>query len=396
MLSGLFVNAGNYVYNLWLGRALGPTQFADAAMFVTLLLMLSFMAMTYQLGVTRFVAEKEGGKQLAYVRWIKKRALMLGLVVGAVFIFGNAWLQEIFNVDASYSFTAFGLFVPLYFLMSVHRGRMQGAQNFMGLSGSYQFEMLGRLGFTILFILLWPEYSILGVVLGIGSSFVVGLFPFPNTEDEVMEKVRLNPLERKQIRTFLCLTALYEGAQIVCNNSDILLVKHYFPSDAAGLYASLALIGRVIYFVTWMFIMLLLPKVVQLRKEGRNAMPLFRSYLVAIISVVAVLLSICFLMPDTLVSLLFGEAYLAIAPYLGWYAIATSLFSLSNLFAYYFMSLDKYAPVLISLVFGGLQIAGIVIYHESFNSVIAVQIILMALLLLIQLIYFRWSGRSKV
>jgi len=43
MITILFVNAGNYLYNLLLGRILGPAQFADAAILITLLLVLSFV-----------------------------------------------------------------------------------------------------------------------------------------------------------------------------------------------------------------------------------------------------------------------------------------------------------------------------------------------------------------
>jgi hypothetical protein len=39
------------------------------------------------------------------------------------------------------------------------------------------------------------------------------------------------------------LTAFYELTQIIIN-SDIILVKHYFNNEQAGLYASLALIGE--------------------------------------------------------------------------------------------------------------------------------------------------------
>ena len=42
MLSVLVVNGGNYLYNLLLGRILGPEKFADAAILVTFLLVLSF------------------------------------------------------------------------------------------------------------------------------------------------------------------------------------------------------------------------------------------------------------------------------------------------------------------------------------------------------------------
>ena len=54
MLSVLAVNAGNYLYNLILGRVLGPTQFADAAVLITFLLVLSFVAMTFQLVTAKF------------------------------------------------------------------------------------------------------------------------------------------------------------------------------------------------------------------------------------------------------------------------------------------------------------------------------------------------------
>lgn len=47
MLSVLAVNGGNYLYNLILGRVLGPAQFADAAVLITFLLVLSFAAMTF-------------------------------------------------------------------------------------------------------------------------------------------------------------------------------------------------------------------------------------------------------------------------------------------------------------------------------------------------------------
>ena len=42
MVTILLVNGGNYLYNLILGRMLGPEAFSDAAILITLLLILSF------------------------------------------------------------------------------------------------------------------------------------------------------------------------------------------------------------------------------------------------------------------------------------------------------------------------------------------------------------------
>ena len=54
MMSALLVSAGNYFYNLVLCRVLGPEKFADAAIMITFLLVLSFVAMTFQLVTAKF------------------------------------------------------------------------------------------------------------------------------------------------------------------------------------------------------------------------------------------------------------------------------------------------------------------------------------------------------
>ena len=60
MLSVLLVNGGNYLYNLLLGRILGPEAFSDAAIMITFLLALSFVAMTFQLVTAKFSATLSG------------------------------------------------------------------------------------------------------------------------------------------------------------------------------------------------------------------------------------------------------------------------------------------------------------------------------------------------
>jgi len=96
----------------------------------------------------------------------------------------------------------------------------------------------------------------------------------------------------------------------------------------------------------------------------------------------------CYLFPEMIINLMFGSAYMTIASLLWKYAIATSLFAISNIFAYYFLSLDRYIPVILSGVLGISQVAFIIWYHSSLAEVVSMQIIAMGLLLLVQLIYF--------
>ena len=173
------------------------------------------------------------------------------------------------------------------------------------------------------------------IAVGILASFVFGLFPFKYKNLFPKKALVLSQTHSKDIRHFFIITAFYELTQIIINNSDILLVKHFFESYEAGLYASLALIGRIVYFIAWMFVMLLLPTVVELKKEGKKTAPILFKYVGYIAAISITIILVCLAFPETIITLLFGDSYIAMAPLLWKYAIATSMFAISNIFAYY-------------------------------------------------------------
>ena len=264
MLTMFVVNAGNYAYNLILGRFLGPKAFADAAILITFLLVLSFVGMTFQIVTTKYSVLLEGHLKNKFIKTISKTAIAIGVFIGLLFIIFSKNLQTLLHTETDTMFHLFGIGIPLYFLMSVNRGIYQGENNLIQLSLTYVTEMFARLFITILLFLFASQLpTTILVSTGIALSFIFGLFPFqksifrkPTTENALH-------LDSKPIVTFFALTAFYELTQIVINNSDVILVKHFFDNQQAGFYASLALIGRVVYFVTWIFVMLLLPKVIQ-------------------------------------------------------------------------------------------------------------------------------------
>lgn len=394
MISVLIVNAGNYAYNLILGRLLGPEAFADAAILITMLLVLSFIAMTFQLVIAKFTAQLEEEEVQSLISRSINISLSIGIIIGMAMIIGANYLQNLFNTSTSFMFVLFGIGVPFYFLLSVNRGVYQGKRQFLPLSVTYQGEMISRFVVTLLLIYLLNIESSIIISLGILISFFVGLFPIKKGLFYITKNKVDSELQRK-IKTFFLITAFYELTQIAINNSDILLVKHYFESYEAGLYASLALIGRVVFFVAWMFVIILLPEVVERKKLGLNTTKLLFKY-VGYISVLATgIIAFCALFPTFAINILFGEAYISMAPLLWKYALATSLFAVSNIFAYYFLSLDKYLPVMVSAVFGFSQIILIMNFHETLETVVHMQILAMSALLIIQIILFKYNNRKS-
>ncbi|MCH3885212.1 oligosaccharide flippase family protein [Tenacibaculum aquimarinum] len=395
MISGLLVNAGNYLYNLVLGRFLGPEKFADAAIMITFLLVLSFVAMTFQLVTAKFSVIFEDTIFKTFISNTYKNAAIVGVLLGISVVLFSSELQTFFKTSTSSMFVIFGIGIPFYFLMSVNRGVFQGKKELTSLSVTYQLEMISRLIITFGLLYFLEIESSLLIAVGILCSFMFGLIPFKIKKISFSNNIKLEKAQTKMVRNFFIITAFYELTQIIINNSDILLVKHYFESYEAGLYASLALIGRVVYFVAWMFVMLLLPAVVQLKKEGKPTLPILLKY-VGYIGVIAITIVVgCYLFPDQIINILFGEGYLEITPLLWKYALATGIFAISNIFAYYYLSLEKYVPVILSGIFGMLQILLVVFFHSSLEQVVNVQIIAMIILLLVQLIFFILSNLKE-
>jgi O-antigen/teichoic acid export membrane protein len=388
MLSVLLVNGGNYLYNLILGRYLGPEKFADAAILITFLLVLSFVAMTFQLVTAKFSVLFEDNVFYNFISKMFKSSTIVGIVLGLIVVLFSNQLQTFFRTTTSSMFVIFGLGIPFYFLMSVNRGIFQGKKELMSLSITYQGEMISRLLITfLLFWLLEIESSIL-ISIGIFFSFIFALFPFKLRKFSFLKSINLEVDQKKLVRNFFIITAFYELTQIIINNSDILLVKHYFNPVDAGLYASLALIGRVVYFIAWMFVMLLLPTVIQLKKDGKDTVPILLKYVSYIAAIASLIIVSCFFFPNQIINVLFGSEYVSIAPLLWKYALATGVFAVSNIFAYYYLSLDNYIPVVLSGLFGMLQVVFIVFFHDSLEQVVHVQIATMILLMIMQLSFF--------
>jgi len=395
MLSVIIVNGGNYLYNLLLGRMLGPELFADAALLITLLLVLSFVAMTFQLATAKFAVLFEPKVFKSFVSFSYTYAAIIGCATGALVVVFARQLQGIFNTQSPIMFIIFGIGIPIYFIMSVNRGIFQGTKKYDSLAITYQTEMISRLVITLLFIYFLPFSSSVVIAMGIVISFALGLVPFKSVGFSLTTTHSLPKKHIKHVTHFFVLTGFYELTQIIINNSDILLVKHYFEDHEAGLYASLALIGRVVYFVAWMFVMLLLPKVVQKQKDGQATTPILLKYISYIVILSTTIVVGCYLFPEFVIQIMFGSEYISIAPLLWKYAIATSLFAIANIFAYYFLSLDKYIPVLISGLMGVSQVALIVVFHNSIAQVVTVQIMAMITLLIVQIGYFFYGNKKR-
>ena len=376
----VLVNAGNYAINLLLGRVLGPAAFAEAGLLATGVLMLSFLALGFQLTAAKYGAG-DNPETRSIGHRLARAATRTGVAIAVLLALGAEPLRQFLHFQSALPFYLLVPVIPLYLRTSVGRGLLQGELRFGRLAGSYLLEMVGRLlatGLLIGALIYWGgDHVSEAVALGFGVGFVAAYRPVRATFGEATGG-ELPAAVRRQVVAFLFVMGAYEGCQLLISHSDVILVKHYFDAETAGLYTALALIGRVVFFATWSVVTLLFPKVAQRERSGLPHTGLFNRSLAAVAGLGGSIVVACYGWSDWVVYALFGPEFASVGPLLWRYALATLLFACANVFAYYYLSLGRYLPAVLTGVAGLLQVLLVVALHESIQQLLYVQIAVMS------------------
>lgn len=378
LISMTVVNAGNYLFNLVLGRWLGPAAFADLSLIVTLMLMVTFITVTFQLTAAKisaaYHAEGDTVQLEAFRQWFGKLAWVIGGVAGAIVALGSPLWRDFFNSQSALPFVVLGVGLPVYFAQGVDRGILQGQTRFIRLSLTFVVEMVVRLGLGLALVAL--GWSVMGAVLAITASF----FATWLVAREWASPSEVNELAVSQkaiVRAFAWPVVVVHISQILINNSDILIVKRFFEAEEAGQYAALALIGRVVFFATWSVVNTLFPVVAQKHAKGESYRKLLWAGLGLVCAMSAAITALTIFVPELIVNTLFGEAYLSIAPLLWLYAVATMLYALGNVVVNVRLSAENITGTWLATLFGIAQVVTLWFFHDSLRQVVILQIFLM-------------------
>jgi O-antigen/teichoic acid export membrane protein len=172
-------------------------------------------------------------------------------------------------------------------------------------------------------------------------------------------------------------------------STDILLVKHFFSPENAGIYASLSLVAKIIFFLTASISTVMFPVVVQKRSKGE---PYLSTFLIgiALVAIPSFLITVCyFLFPSFVILFIVKKStVVSYSSHLGIFGVLMSLYSLVSLLTNFYLSLKKTAVAIPICIVAILQAALIWMYHGTFMDVILISLVLMLLLLAGLLLYY--------
>ena len=373
-------SAINLAYNVAIARFLGPIGFGHATVVYTLLTILSAVTLSFQIISAKVVAQQgtPEGKAAVY-RAFHRTTWACGALVGILLFFFRGSVTSYLNLPGSDLIAIIAIGAAFYIPLGCRRGYIQGTYGFRGLATNMVLEGAVRLGGSMVMILMGT--GVRGVIEANSAAIAVSyLAIWPRLAGR-----SANPLRQSYVWREMMQALNFFSGQLLINNCGIVLVNHFFKGNEAGLYAAVAMVGRVIFTFSQAVVNSTFPLVAGTREEERRDLGVIATSLLMVLATGSAIVLILFIAPAGIWTRLFGAGFEIAGKYnipylISMYAIATVIYSLGAVIITFEMSYKIVNTSWMQLAFSGLLIAGICGFHHSLREVVLAQLILMVLL----------------
>ena len=380
LFSSALVGATNFIYNIAIARLLGAAQFGHATAIYTLLMLLSSVTLAFQIVCSKFVAKNTDiAAKVSVYQKLHRRSWQVSIVIGVVIVAASSVVTSYLNLPERIYVVLLGLGTAIYIPLGVRRGLMQGVYNFRRLAENYVLEVVVKLVGALL--LLHYGLGVTGVIAAVVASMAVAYVAgMPGAAFRIPARVGLPPSFDEGMQA----TVFFVG-QVTINNLDIILVKHFFPAGMAGIYAAVALVGRVVYMLSWSIVSSMFPVSAGSSQE-RSGRAVMSTALLLVVLVASLFTMAIWLAPNSLWTMILGSGFNtqsqgSFSSLLVLYAALTGIYSFSVVIMSYEISRRIGNASWLQLGFSGAIALGIYLFHSTLHDVIAVQLALMVLLL---------------
>lgn len=381
LLSGSsLTTAINLAYNIVVARFIGPKGFGQATVVYTLLTLISAVTLSFQIVSAKVVARQSVPEDGAGAyRIFHRGAWAVGILIAVVLLMFQRSISDYLNLSSPVLVALLASGAAFYVPLGSRRGYIQGTYGFRRLASNLVVEGAVRLGGSFLLILL--GLGVEGVIAANAAAVAVAYLAIaPKLVGRVPSPLRLSHAFRETSQALV-----FFSGQVLINNCDIVLVKHFFAANEAGLYAAVAMVGRVIFAFSSAVVNSMFPLVAGTRDEERKDLRVIATSLVLVLGTGSALAFGLSIAPAWLWTTLFGSGFEIAGKYnlpylLVLYAVTTIIYSLSVVIITFEMSYKIANTSWVQLAFSGVVIAGICLFHSSLREVILVQLILMVLL----------------
>lgn len=380
--SSFSINILNYLFNFLAARSLGPQGYSEIITLFSYVSIIAVPTSVFSTFIIQKIASEEKSqiivaKSLEQFLWQNIKNYWFVFILLISFI---PFVSRLTNLSSVSGFVLIPLII-ISFITSFYGAAMQGLRLFFmfGLISLFA-AILKLLGAILTFFGIDGLYTIIFFILASAViPAIVGILIF---KKHLRTKVTKHlPKIQKSLASLLhnrqlLLISFSTLALVLLNNVDIIFVKKYLSSSEAGIYAPWSLFAKIIFyavgpFIAISFIFFSGSKQKQHKTFGISILTLL---LVSLASYV-----VYTYFTSTIITLLFGEKFIKVSPYLSQASIFGSIYAGIIFINNYYLAKRSYAslilPLLIPLYIVGLffvqkQISSIITFNIYFSAVV--------------------------
>jgi len=393
-----------YLFNMLMGRMLGPAQYGEMTAVMSLLMITSVGGGAILTVVMKYSGEiYHSGSSASLIKLIKvfsKFVFFLGMICLLIGLALAKPISSFFRIEHLTPVIIAFLSFIFGFMILVNKGVLQGTQRFIALSlvGILETGLRLIIGIALVKIGLGVGGAISAIVLATAIAYIFTFWPIARVikENKKNKEGGLFQFNKKEILSYTWPTTITMFLLMLALNVDIIFIKHLFPSGDAGIYAAISTIGKIILYGTAPVVAVMFPMISERKIKGDKHYIVFIFSLILTILGGLVILGIFSVAPSKVIALLYGSQYIGFYYLLPEVGLFILFYTLVNLISNYFLAVKDFVflwmfiPVLLA------QVVIILLWHPSIVVVVRILIMTLGLLFGLLMSYYLYTKREQI
>jgi O-antigen/teichoic acid export membrane protein len=392
-VSGTIVGILNYVYQVYMGRALGPEEYGVFGALFSIFYLIGIISQTLGTSTTQFVSKFVGeGKHIGFfIKGTLKRTIVAGSLISIIFLMVSKDIMNVLKLPDIWPILILIMILFLSWIIPIIDGALRGMKRFSSLA----FSSISNASFKMIFGigLVMAGLGVSGALFGVAMGAILGLFiSFIFLKPHIKPN---NPHDPDFIySSFYSYSLPVMFAMIslsIPSNLDVILAKYFFSPAEAGVYTSVSVLGKIVFFFSGAIGTVMFPMITEKYTKGENTIGILKKSFLYTGFLSGSLVSIYVLYPQIVVKI-FGDKYFNAIDLVAPYGIAMFFVSITALVISYHLAIKNMKYIVFYTGFTILEVALLMIFHSSMVEMINMLLITNIIFSAFSIIY---TFRSK-
>lgn len=383
------LNLGNYLFHVFMIRMLGPALYGILASSISLIYILSIPVLTLTMVIVKYTAEYKGKNNFEALGglyfYFRNKTFFYGIVSMIILLIISPFIMSFLHISSWMLILLIIVNFFISFFPILNKSVLQGMSNFFAFAVTSMFEISGKffLGLLLVYLGFKVEGAFAGILLsGIIAYIVAGIF---------IRKLKLKKnvfTYKKEVILFAVPVFFTNFALTSLFTTDIILARHFLTAVEAGYYASLSILGKIIYYAVFPIVGVMVPMVSEHHARGHNYKKILLFSIALTVIGAGIIVAIYFLFPTLIIVMLFGKGYRLLSPFVGIFGVFIGIYSVCSLLINFYLSVHKTAAVYLVSFAAIMEIALISLFHGNIVQIITMNVITVVFLLFALIVYY--------